>query len=100
MIPTSGVVVKNVAVSSGNLELDSRLGKLGRNAVNGSPPLSRFFGAVLPRHQAAEIDPATRHTTARYCGYNQILGLWGLIGSEFGGMNFTFFARLLRHLVC
>ena len=36
--------------------------KIGRSVANDSPPLRRFFGAVLPRRCAAEMDPATRYT--------------------------------------
>ena len=32
------------------------------SVANGSPPLRCFFGAVLSRHEAVEIDSATRYT--------------------------------------
>ena len=32
------------------------------SVANGSPPLRRFFGAVLPRRSAAEMSSATRYT--------------------------------------
>ena len=41
-------------------------GRSNRHSVaNDSPPLRRFFGAVLPRRQAAEMGPATRYTLRR-----------------------------------
>ena len=49
----------------GGSEFDSRAGQIGQNVANGPPPLRRFFGAVLPRLLAAEIDPATRYTRRR-----------------------------------
>ena len=36
-------------------------GQIGHTIVNGSPPLRRFFGAALPRHQAAGLGPRTRY---------------------------------------
>ena len=36
---------------------DSRAGQIGHSVANGSPPLRRFFGAVLFRRQAAEMEP-------------------------------------------
>ena len=44
---------------------DSRTGQIGLSVVNGSLPLRRFFEAVLPRCQVAEIGPATRYTLRR-----------------------------------
>ena len=42
------------------------LGRLNRHSVaNGSPLLRHFFGVVLPRRQAVEMGPATRHTPRR-----------------------------------
>ena len=54
-----GVIVKNVAVGMEYLWFKYRAGQIGRNLANGSPSLRRFFGAVLPRRQAAEKGPAT-----------------------------------------
>ena len=44
-------------------------GRSNRHSVaNDSPPLRRFFGAVLPRRQAAEMGPATRYTLRQWRG--------------------------------
>ena len=41
-------------------------GRSNRHSVaNDPPPLRHFFGAVLPRRQAAEMGPATRYTLRR-----------------------------------
>ena len=38
------------------------LGRSNLHSVaNDSPPLQRFFGAVLPRREAAKMGPATRY---------------------------------------
>ena len=39
------------------LGFDSRVGLAGRSSTNGSPPLRRFFGAVLPRRLDAKMAP-------------------------------------------
>ena len=62
-----GVLVKDVAVSSGGLGFDSLAGQIGYSVANRSPPLRRFLGAVLSRCQAAEITFATRYTLRRGC---------------------------------
>ena len=49
---------QNNAICAGGLGFDSRAGQIGHSVANGSPPLRRFFGAVLPRRYAEEIwDP-------------------------------------------
>ena len=45
----AGLVVNHIAIVSEGLRFDSQAGKMGRSDANGSPPLLRFFGAVLPR---------------------------------------------------
>ena len=55
-------MVKDIAIGAGGSGFDSRAGQIRHNAANGSPPLQRFFGAVLPRRETAEMDPATRYT--------------------------------------
>ena len=67
----------------GGLEFNSQAGQIEHSVANGSPPLLRFFGAVLPRRQAAEIDldldlvPRrwrwTLHVSAWYCLYDEDL---------------------------
>ena len=42
---------------------ESRAGQMGRSVANSSPPMRRFFGAVLPGRLAAGMDPAA-HCTA------------------------------------
>ena len=44
-----GVVVRDTADSAVGLGFDYRSGQVGHGIANGSPPLLRFFGAVLPR---------------------------------------------------
>ena len=44
-----GSVVKYIAISAGGLWFESRANQVEPNFANGSPPLRRFFGAVLPR---------------------------------------------------
>ena len=43
------VVAKDIAMNEGALRFDSQAGLIGRNVANGSPPLRRFFEALLPR---------------------------------------------------
>ena len=40
---------------------NSQAGQIGHTITNGSPPLRRFFGAALPRRQAAGTGPAFRY---------------------------------------
>ena len=42
-------MLKDIVNGAGGLELDSRIGQIGYSVANDSPPLRRFFGAVLPR---------------------------------------------------
>ena len=49
-------VVKHTAVSAGGLGFDSRVGQI-KHSVNGSPPLSRFFKAVLLSHGGGPRHP-------------------------------------------
>ena len=41
-------VVNLISVDPSGLCFDSRAGRVGHSVANGSPPLRRFFGAVLP----------------------------------------------------
>ena len=40
-------VYKHIAIDVGGLGFDYRVGQIGHSVANGSPPLRRFFGAVL-----------------------------------------------------
>ena len=42
-------VVKDMTIGAGGLGFDSRVAQIGHSIDGGSPPLRRFFGAVLPR---------------------------------------------------
>ena len=42
-------VVKDVAIDAEGLGFSSQAGQRGHTVANGSPPLRRFFGAVLTR---------------------------------------------------
>ena len=53
-------VVKHAG--AGGLELDSLAGQIEHSVANGSAPLRWFFGTVLLRLGAAEMDPTTRCT--------------------------------------
>ena len=46
-------------------DFDSLSGQIGLSVTNGSPPLRRFLGFVLPMHLVTEMDPATRYTLRR-----------------------------------
>ena len=41
--------VKDVAIDAKGLWFNSQAGQIGHSVANGSPPLCRFFGAVLSR---------------------------------------------------
>ena len=43
------VVIKNIAIDEEDVGFDSRTRKIWHSFANGSPPLRRFFGAVLPK---------------------------------------------------
>ena len=51
-----------IAMGTGCLGFDFRAGQITHSLTNGSPPLRCFFGAVLSRRYAAEMDPASRYT--------------------------------------
>ena len=42
-------IIEDIAIGTVNLRFHSLAGYIGRIVVNGSPPLRRFFEAVLPR---------------------------------------------------
>ena len=73
---------KHIALSWGNLRFDSRAGHIQHSVVNGSPPLRRFFEAVLRRRKVPKMDPATRYKHQR----NTVSGAvatGGLLGDKF-----------------
>ena len=49
----------SLSLHTEGLGFDSRASQIGIVA-NGSPPLQRFIGVVLPKRLAAEMGPATR----------------------------------------
>ena len=55
-------VVKLIAIGAGGLGFKSLAGEIGRGLPNGSSPLRRFFGDVLPGRSAAAMGPVTRYT--------------------------------------
>ena len=42
-------MVKDIAVDMGSLGFDSLAGQIAHSIANCSPPLRRFFAAMLPR---------------------------------------------------
>ena len=60
-----GVVVKGIAIGAGGLGFDFRTHQIGHSVANSLSPLRCFFGAVLSRRLAAEMDPAARYTLRR-----------------------------------
>ena len=59
------VVVKEIGNGAVGLGFDFWAGQIWQNVANGSPPLQRFFGALLPRRLAPKMDSATRNTIPR-----------------------------------
>ena len=59
------LAVDHIAMGARGLGFDYRAGQIGHSVANGSLPLRRFFGAVLPRRQAVEMCLATRYTLRR-----------------------------------
>ena len=53
------------ALLCGGLGFDSRAGQIEHSVANGLPTLRHFYRAVLPKHKAAEMRPATRYTPGR-----------------------------------
>ena len=61
----------------GYVGFDFEACRIGHSVANGSPPLRRFFGAVLLRRYAAEMGPHhLLHALALYREYNEDL-IWG-----------------------
>ena len=54
------VVVGGIAISAEDVGFDYQVGQIRHSVANGSPPLLRVFGAVLPRR--SEMDPAARYS--------------------------------------
>ena len=57
--------VKDIALCAQGSGFVCRSGRIGRSVANASPPLRRFFGAVLFRRLAAAMDPVTYYTLRR-----------------------------------
>ena len=55
------IVMKDIVIDAEGLGIDFRSSYIGHSVTNSSPPLRCFFGAVLPRRLAAEMDPDTRY---------------------------------------
>ena len=51
----------NTTIGAGGLGFHFRVGQIRQSVANGSPPLRRFFGAMLPKRYVAEMSPATRY---------------------------------------
>ena len=45
----SAQLIKDIGIGAVDLGFDYRAGQIGYSVANGSPPLRRFFGAVLVR---------------------------------------------------
>ena len=58
-------VVKHISIGAVGLWFNYRSGQFGHSVFNGSPPLRRFFRAVLPRREVAKMGPTARHTLRR-----------------------------------
>ena len=81
------MVVRDVAFGAGGFGFDSRADQIGHNAVNGSPPPRRSFGAVLPRRKAEEMGfppLVTCFVVMPYREYNKdFLNFWGYFKQTF-----------------
>ena len=62
---TLDVAFEDTANGAGGHGSDSRIGLIAHSVANGSPPLRRFFGAVISRRSAAEMNPAARYSLRR-----------------------------------
>ena len=60
-----GLVLKHIAIGARGLGFDTLAGHVGHSVAYGSPPLRRFFGAVLLMRKIAEMDPDNRYTLRR-----------------------------------
>ena len=49
---------KDIAIGAEDLGFDSRAGQFGHSVANAE----KFFGAVLPKREAADMGTATRYT--------------------------------------
>ena len=58
--PILGPYIK-LQPGAGGLGFESRASQIDPRIAHGSPLLRRFFGAVLPRRQAAKMDSVTRY---------------------------------------
>ena len=61
----ASAVVNHIAIGAGGTAFDSQAGQIEHNVANGSPPLRRFFGAVLPARWAEEMGPAACYALRR-----------------------------------
>ena len=63
--------VKSIVIDSGGLEFNSRTGQIGHGVANGSPPLQRLYGAVLPIR--AKLQRWTPRLVTRFNAITQVL---------------------------
>ena len=54
-----------MAIITGGLGFDSRVGQIRHNVSYRSPPLQRFFGDVLPKRSTAEMNCDSCYTLRR-----------------------------------
>ena len=66
----AGVVVKNAAFAEGSFWFDSRAGQSRHSDTNRSPPLLRFYEAVLPKCPGVKLQ---RWTTPLVTSFGRIL---------------------------
>ena len=67
---------------AGQLGFDSRDGEVGQSVASRSPPLRRFFGAVLPKKLSLGDGPRNSlHVSAKYRGYFDLFNV-GLIADS------------------
>ena len=52
---------KHITIGTRGLGFDLRAGLIGRGVVNGSSPLLRIVGALLPRRKATKMVPASSY---------------------------------------
>ena len=61
-----GLVVQDNAIGAKGLGFDSRADQSRHSVANGSPPLRRFFVAIVAQALSRGVGPATRHTLRRW----------------------------------
>ena len=70
-----GLVVTDIAIGAEGPGFHPRAGQMGHSVANCSPSLRCFFGPVLSRRCAVEIDPATRYMLWRNIASMMTIGL-------------------------